>query len=129
MIADRESRAVPADIGSERRRHRRLDLALPVACRQERPTGSRVVSALTRNVSTGGLYLELDNSASNVGPGFDVGEYIDVELTLSPSEGVSNREGRARSRAEIIRVQRHRSDGRAVCGVAARFLDRLRTSI
>lgn len=106
----------------ERRRCQRMEIRLPVECRLERAGGPHIVRTVTRNIGTGGLYVELDE------PDFSVGDVIDVQLTLPAAEGVSSHPGRASSRAEVLRVFSVGDEGSARFGIAAKFLDRLRTS-
>lgn len=105
----------------ERRAHRRLAFRLPVECRSERA----LVRTITQNISTGGMYLELDQSD------FVRGDQLQLELTLPAAEGVSPYPGRAQCTAKVLRVQRLPSakpGGVTRYGIAARFLDRLRIS-
>lgn len=117
----RREAASPED--SERRAHRRMDVRLPVELRLSGPGDSAVARAATKNVSTGGMYVELDSSP------FKRGDRLAVRLTLPPREGVFPYEGRASCTAEVIRVELASgsdSAGDRPCGVAARFLDRIR---
>lgn len=89
------------------------------------PTGQHIVRTLTGNISTGGMYLELDDAD------FQPGDRLQVELTLPPAEGVSVFEGRASSSAEVLRVLPPVDDSlpaRRRFRIACRFLDRLRLS-
>lgn len=106
----------------DRRTYRRLDIRLPVECRVLRGDTTHLVRTITRNISTGGLYLELD------APDFAEGDRLDVELVLPPSEGVSPYPGRANCRAEVVRVREIGATTAARFGIAARFLSRLRMS-
>lgn len=110
------------DRTDERRRYQRMDIRLPVECHQDRVTGTHVVRTVTRNIGTGGFYVELE------APDFTEGDVIDVHLTLPAAEGVSSHPVRARTRAEVLRVQRVGSDASTRYGIAARFLDQLRIS-
>lgn len=107
----------------ERRRAQRLEIRLPVEFRQSRADGVYIVRTLTRNVSSGGIYLELDSAE------FRPGDRLDVELAIPAADGVSPYPGRATSHAEILRVdpleKRGKLDIRRYA-LAARFLEPLR---
>ncbi|HVP12634.1 MAG TPA: PilZ domain-containing protein [Phycisphaerae bacterium] len=110
---------------AERRIHRRMSIRLPVECRREGDGRSLVVRTITQNVSTGGLYLELDS------PDFALGDNLRVDLTVPAAEGVSPYQGRATCNAQVVRLdppERTTEEKRRRFGVAARFLDRLRIS-
>ena len=107
----------------ERRAHRRLEIRLPVELRRTGDGPTVVVRTITQNISTGGMYLELDR------PDFAEGDRLSVQITVPPAEGVSPYAGRASCIAEILRViPRNPGPGGEIerYGVAARFLDRLR---
>jgi hypothetical protein len=102
-----------------------MTIRLPVECRRQDNGASTVVRTITQNVSTGGMYMELDS------PDFQAGDRFDIELTIPPAEGVSPYEGRAGCRAEVLRIDDVRPQTGSLprrYGVAARFLDRLRFS-
>jgi hypothetical protein len=104
-----------------RRRHRRLEMRLPVECRHARDGETFVVRTVTQNISTGGMYFELDR------PDFAAGDEIDLELTMPAAEGVYPYEGRASCSAKIIRADRiSAADGSDRFAMAAEFRDRLR---
>jgi hypothetical protein len=106
----------------ERRAHRRIGVRLPAELRREGQGEALIVRTITQNVSTGGVYLELDS------PDFHVGDRLHVELTVPPAEGVSPYPGRAVSDAEVIRVTPVPTTAPRLArrfGVAAHFLDRL----
>jgi hypothetical protein len=110
---------------AERRVHRRMAVRLPVECHRGVDGRSLIIRTITQNISTGGLYLELDS------PDFRKGDNLRIELTVPPAEGVSPYSGRAICDAEIVRLEPpcERTEGkRRRFGVAARFLDRLRIS-
>ncbi len=107
----------------ERREDRRIVLHMPVACRRERKAVTTVLRTKTRNVSSGGFYIEVDS------PDFAVGERLGVELTVPPSEGVSPYVGLASCEAEVVRfdlLDRRKKETRRRYGLAARFLNPLR---
>ena len=109
----------------ERRAHRRLDIRLPVECRKEGEDVRHVVRTITQNVSSGGMYIEMD--AADYQPG----DRLRVELTIPPAEGVSAYQGRASCVSEVIRilpVQDRLKGSVQRFGIAARFLDHLRLS-
>ncbi len=83
---------------------------------------SQVVRTVTRNISSGGVYVELD------APGYRIGDRIHVDLRIPPAEGVSPYEGQASCDAEVVRVAKvvKNEETHERIGIAARFLDRLR---
>ena len=104
---------------ADRRSDRRLDIRLPVEVRKanDEPTCSAL--SVTRNVSTGGAFLEMSRTDLRVG------DRIHVRLSIPPMEGVSPYAQRAECQANIIRV----CEGeKSEAGIAIRFLDRLRFS-
>lgn len=108
---------------TDRRRHQRLRIRLPVEFRKCDGGSASVLRTITQNVSTGGVYVELDS------PEFQLGDRVEVELTVPPAEGVSPYPGRASCPAEVLRIQSLDADeqgGFKRFGIAARFLDRLR---
>lgn len=80
----------------------------------------------TRNISTGGLYFEVDVPEAASRP--EVNSLMAVELTVPPGEGYFPYEGRVRSVAEVLRCER--LDGPEApsrrFGVAARFREPLK---
>ena len=109
----------------DRRERPRLTIRLPVECRMEANGGRFIVRSVTQNISSRGLYLELDSAD------FRPGDRLRVELTIPPAEGVSPYEGRASCAAQVLRVEpipAARDDDVQRYGIAARFLDRLRIS-
>lgn len=115
--------ATQTTASAERRKHRRLDVRLPVECRRDNGDHPLVVRTLTENVSAGGLYLELDSQD------FAPGEQLGATMTIPPAEGVSPYAGRIACQAEVIRVDHPAPSPKTKSrryGVAVRFLDRLR---
>lgn len=107
----------------DRRGSRRLELRLPVELRMADGEASTLVRTITRNISTGGLYVELDRAD------FSPGDRLNIELTVPPAEGVSPYPGRASCTAEVVRCTPLAADSKTNLdrvGIAARFLDRLR---
>ena len=110
---------------NERRANRRLSVRLPVECQREGEGAQQLVRTVTRNISSGGVYIEMDS------PEFQPDDRLRLELTLPPAEGVSPYEGRAACTAEVLRIQRVSDDHPGEVtryGIAARFLDRMRFS-
>ncbi len=107
----------------DRRTSRRLELRLPVELRMAGDDAATLVRTITRNISTGGLYLELDRAD------FSPGDRLLIELTVPPTEGVSPYPGRATCTAEVVRCTPLAANSETRIermGIAARFLDRLR---
>lgn len=108
---------------NDRRGSRRLELRLPVELRMADGEASTLIRTITRNISTGGLYFELDRAD------FSPGDRLNIELTVPPAEGVSPYPGRATCMAEVVRCTPLAADSKTNLdrvGIAARFLDRLR---
>jgi hypothetical protein len=115
----------PVHRPAERRRTRRLDIRLPVELRVIRADGELIIRTMTRNVSAGGLYLELENA--DLAPG----ERGNAELSIPPADGVSSCPGRAAVPIEIVRIAplADRPGNPAPrYALAARFLEPLRFS-
>ena len=106
---------------AERRAHRRLEIRLPVELRRLGEVDGAIVRSITTNISTGGMYLELDR------PDFAPGDRMSVQLTIPPAEGVCPYAGEATCEAEVLRCSRLTPRSAiARYGLAARFLYRLR---
>ncbi len=101
---------------TERRRHRRLDIGLPVAFCTIDDLTPVVGSTKTINVSAGGVYFGTDQA------GLEAGRALDVELTIPPGQGHFPYEGRICSQAEVVRLDTLDSEP-ASWGVAAQFRD------
>lgn len=70
------------------------------------------------------MHFELD------GPDFDVGDRLDVEISLPAGNGVYTSHGRAICRAEIVRVEPVTgTDHAGRLGHAVRFIERLQLSV
>lgn len=109
----------------ERRKHRRLEIRLPLQYCPVNDSGVNVCRTVTGNISTGGLYFETDDM--EIRPGM----LIDLELTIPPGEGYSPYQGNITGIGEVVRVdgpdQPINSEARRV-GVATRFREGLRLS-
>lgn len=109
----------------ERRRHRRLDIRLPLQYCSADESGVEVCRTVTRNISTGGVYFETDDLS------IQPGTLIDLRLTIPPGEGYSPYQGHISSIGEVVRVDdlgpTAHADTRRI-GVATRFRDGLRLS-
>ncbi|MFQ6047798.1 MAG: PilZ domain-containing protein [Phycisphaerae bacterium] len=112
----------------ERRKHRRLEIRLPLECSC---VGAGPISAyrtVTLNVSTGGLYFETE--ATDIKPGM----LLKIELTVPPGDGHFPYQGRVTGLGEVVRVVQlpPRTDlagrQRQRMGVATRFKENLKLS-
>ena len=103
----------------ERRRHRRLQMALPVEFRRSAEPSAGPYRSVARDVSTGGIYFEtmLEDLRK--------GELLDIELTIPPGEGHFPYQGRVSSVAAVVRTKKLASLASQVAnpriGVAAAF--------
>lgn len=85
---------------------------------------------MTANISTGGLYFEVDLLDEVPPP--EVHSMLNVELTVPPGDGYFPYEGRVTSTAEVLRCDSlrepptERPGGPARVGVAARFREPLK---
>ncbi len=106
---------------TERRRHRRLDIRLPLdyAPVADGAFGSQHTTTL--NVSTGGVLFEADD------PGLEPGSLMNLHLTIPPGEGHFPYQGRISTLGVVTRVD-PLSDSPARWGVAAQFRESLRLS-
>lgn len=89
---------------NNRRQHRRLNIRLPVECYPATLDRQHAVRTVTNNISTGGLYFEVDliDGVSEPTPQ----SLLHVELTVPPGDGHFPYEGRLNSVAEVIRCDR-----------------------
>ncbi len=106
---------------ADRREHRRMGIELPVEIRRLTQDGEPV-RTITRNISTGGLFVELDQTQ------WTVGDRLFVRMTLPPEEGVSPYAGEASCEAEVVRADAKLASRPGHVGLGVRFLDRLKLS-
>ena len=103
----------------ERRKHRRLQMALPLEFRRSAESSVGPYHSVTRDVSTGGIYFE------TVLEDLRKGELLDIELTIPPGEGHFPYQGRVSSVAVVVRTEKLTSLGLQITnpciGVAAAF--------
>ena len=103
----------------ERRKHRRLRMALPVEFRRSGELSAGPYRSVARDVSTGGIYFEtmLEDLRK--------GELLDIELTIPPGEGHFPYQGRVSSVAVVVRTEKLALLGPQIAnpriGVAAAF--------
>ena len=103
----------------ERRKHRRLRMALPVEFRRSGELSAGPYRSVARDVSTGGIYFEtmLEDLRK--------GELLDIELTIPPGEGHFPYQGRVSSVAAVVRTEKLAPLGIQIAnpriGVAATF--------
>ena len=110
---------------NDRRQHRRLSIRLPVECCPSQLDRQHSVRTVTSNISTGGLYFEVDLIEGVAEP--QPQSLLNVELTVPPGDGHFPYEGRLNSVAEVIRCDRLSQTGaRERLGVAARFREPLK---
>jgi hypothetical protein len=110
-------------IRQERRKHRRLDIRLPLQYGSAHDSGGNVCRTVTQNISTGGLYFETDDL--DMRPGM----LIDLELTIPPGEGYSPYQGNITGVGEVVRVDGpdpSTESGTRRVGVATRFREGLK---
>ncbi|GAC1661111.1 MAG: hypothetical protein NVS9B4_12940 [Candidatus Acidiferrum sp.] len=96
---------------TERRTARRYDLSLPVIIRAYSEPGVDSQQGKTRDISTRGLYFEIDKE-------LEAGSELDITLTL-PAELTHGTEVFVRAMGKVVRVEPRVSDGDARLGVAA----------
>lgn len=118
---------------TERREHRRLNIRLPVEYRPIAQNGGQAIRTVTDNISTGGVYCEMDIPEGITPP--QVGSVWEVDVTVPPGDGYFPYHGRATSMAEVIRSCEPASSMSASSigmpairriGIAARFREPLK---
>ena len=65
----------------ERRRHRRLQLSLPLSCRLSRSSRSWPLESTTRDVSPGGVYFELVTSEP-----VELADLVQIEMSVGDTQ-------------------------------------------
>ncbi len=85
----------------ERRQHRRLAIHLPLECYPSRLGPERAVRTVTGNISTGGLYFEVDLLDEVAVP--EVRSLLNIGLTVPPGDGHFPYEGRVTTIGEVVR--------------------------
>ena len=115
-----------AALPPERRKHRRLQMRLPLEFRRVNELSAGQYHSVTRDVSTGGIYFEtgLDD--------LQKGELLDIEMTIPPGEGHFPYQGRVSSVARVVRTAKSSaSAGRTAnprMGVGAAFRESFKLS-
>ncbi len=136
MECDAPRMAAPgsAEVG-DRRRHRRLTIPLPLEWSPKGAGREEAAKGVAANISTGGLYFELDlpNGCHGLGQGQvpEPNDLLQIELTIPPGEGHFPYEGRVRSVVQVLRrdeLPAASSGGRRRLGLAARFDEPLKFS-
>ena len=84
----------------ERRKYRRLRMALPLEFRRSAQPSVGLYRSVARDVSTGGIYFE------TVLEDLGKGDLIDIELTIPPGEGHFPYQGRVSSIAAVVRTEK-----------------------
>lgn len=120
----------PDSTEADRRQHRRLCIRLPLECYGAHQGRERALRTVTTNISTGGLYFEMDllDGIGRPAPR----DLLAVELTVPPGDGHFPYAGRLSSTAEVVRcdplapLQNGNATGVPRVGVAARFSEALR---
>lgn len=114
--------------GTNRRANRRLDVSFPVRCTAEGGHSTISWQAVTRNVSTGGIYFESGMTQ------LAVGQTVTLELFIPPGAGYFPYESKMISRSEVIRIEPlddadAGADKASRVGVAARFVTQLKVQV
>ena len=113
----------------ERREHRRLPIRLPIEFGPAEGPRDTTFRAITANISTGGLYFEVELVDGTCPPAPH--SVVDVDLTVPAGEGHFPYDGRIRSSAEVLRCETLEANGSSSIthhrrvGVAARFCEPL----
>ena len=84
----------------ERRKHRRLEIRLPLECRTTHGGRKTAYRTVTCDISAGGLCFEVESNE------FPVGTTLDMELGVPPGDGHSPYPGRVRGTGRVVRVER-----------------------
>ena len=117
-------------VDRERRQHRRLAIRLPLECYPADAGRDHALRTVTANISTGGLYFEIDRMEGVSVP--EPNRRLHVELTVPPGDGHFPYQGRVSSVAEVARREDIPPPSPADTahparvGLAAKFLEPLR---
>ncbi|HQE28325.1 MAG TPA: PilZ domain-containing protein [Phycisphaerae bacterium] len=104
---------------ADRRQHQRLALRLPLECRMAGVV--QPFRSCTRDISTGGVFFELDVPEQTPRP--QVGSAVQIDVIVPPGPGHSPYDVQILAAAEVVRCDRL-GDGRGSgdrLGIAARF--------
>jgi hypothetical protein len=96
----------------ERRQYRRIPLKLAVLCQKAGLMEGRLYTGNTVNICPGGVLMEIN------GAGLQVGELVNLEMAVPPTEGLLEYGGRFSTYARILRIQppRHASPDEVMAG-------------
>jgi hypothetical protein len=114
----------------ERRQHRRLSIRLPLEYSASADNGQRTLRTISSNISTGGVYFELD--VIDGAPIPRLNSVLNVALTVPPGDGYFPYEGEVTGTARVVRCDPLESstssppDTPARLGIAARFCQPLK---
>jgi hypothetical protein len=81
----------------DRRRHKRFPLKLTILCQRVGPSGGRLYTGRTIDVSPGGILAEMKSNE------LQEGELLSVEMTVPPTEGLLEFGGSFSSYARVVR--------------------------
>ena len=89
-----------APLPPERRKHRRLQMHLPLEFSRVAEQTASQCHSVTQDVSTGGIYFEtaMDDLKK--------GELLDIKMTIPPGEGHFPYQGRVSSIARVVRTKK-----------------------
>jgi hypothetical protein len=85
----------------DRRQHRRLAIQLPMECTLDRERRREIMRTITSNISTGGLYFELDLLEGVAEP--QINDVLQLVLTVPPGAGYSPYQGQISSTGRVVR--------------------------
>lgn len=113
---------------ANRRTYRRLEVNFPVRCTSEGDHSTISWQAVSRNVSSGGIYFESNMTQ------LKIGQTVSVEMIIPPGPGYFPYESKMITRSEVVRLEALADEGRGdpaqkKIGVAARFIAQLRVRL
>jgi c-di-GMP-binding flagellar brake protein YcgR len=111
----------------DRRQYRRLDIRLPLEYFDLRDDERRALRTISSNISTSGLYFEVDLVEGAPMP--QLNSVLNVSVTVPPGDGYFPYEGQVTGTAEVVRCDHlapQRNGDPARVGVGARFRDPLK---
>lgn len=111
----------------ERREYRRLSIRLPMEYFDTHDDQRRVLRTVSGNISTSGLYFEVDLIDGIRTPALN--SVLDVALTVPPGDGYFPYEGQVTGKAEVVRCERFEPanpETPARIGIGVRFREPLK---